>query len=350
MLRCTLALLGFAILTTVNAAERIELVAGSEQNVVNPFGIDFAADGAVYFVEFVGGERLKMIDAKGAVTTLAGTGKKGNSGDGGPGKDATFNGMHGLAVGSKGLVYLADTFNNRIRTFDPKTGRVEAFAGTGEKGFSGDDGPARDAKFGGPHSIAFDRKHETMYVADLDNRRIRAIDMKSGKVRTVAGNGKKGVPSEGLMATEEPLVDPRAVAAGAHDVYVLERGGHALRQIEAHAGRIFTMAGTGKAGSALGDGTAQKAMMNGPKHLCVDPRDESIVIADTENHRILRYTAAKGGRLEVIAGTGKKGKSLGDGDPRKCELIQPHGVAIHPKTGELYIADSGNDRILKVAR
>ena len=138
---------------------------------------------------------------------------KGDEGDGKPGEEARFNGMHSLAVGPDGNVYLADTWNNRVRVFDSKAGIVRAFAGTGEKGFSGDGGPADKARFGGCFCVAFDPPGKSLFITDLDNRRIRKVDMATKIVTTVAGNGQKGVPKDGEPAAKQPLVDPRAACA-----------------------------------------------------------------------------------------------------------------------------------------
>ncbi|QDU20242.1 NHL repeat-containing protein [Urbifossiella limnaea] len=337
-------------------AEKLVLVAGggkaddpvaTKSLLVQPFGVDFGADGTAFIVEMAKGERLRSLTPDGKLTTLAGTlGKKGHSGDGGPGERATFNGMHSLAVGPDGRVFLADTWNNCVRTFDPKTGTVAAFAGTGEKGFSGDGGPALKAKFGGCFCVSFDPAGTACYVTDLDNRRIRKIDVKTGVVSTVAGNGERGVPKDGEPAASQPLVDPRAHAVDrAGNLYILERGGHALRVVSPD-GRIRTVAGTGRAGSGVG--AALAAAMNGPKHLCID-RDGSVLIADTENHRIVRYLPAKR-ELELVAGTGRRGTAGVGGDPRAAEFNQPHGVIVHPRTGELYISDASNGRVLKIVR
>jgi DNA-binding beta-propeller fold protein YncE len=350
-------LLVSALLSASARADTITLVAGggdgpdgspaATAKLVAPFAVAFATDGGVYFVEMQTGERFRKVEPGGTVVTLAGTGLKGNAGDGGPGLKAAFNGMHCLAAGSDGLVYLADTWNNRIRRFDPKTGAVAAFAGTGVKGFAGDGGPALTAQFGAVYSVAFDPAGGMLVIADLDNRRVRAIDTASGNVRTVAGNGRKGVPADGGAATEQPLVDPRAAAVDADgNVYILERSGHALRVV-GRDGRVRTVAGTGKAGAAGVGGPALRAEMNGPKHLSID-RDGSVLIADTENHRILRYVPGDG-TLRLVAGTGKKGTAGLGGDPRQAELSQPHGVLAHPKTGDIYIADSSNNRILRIA-
>lgn len=328
-------------------AQKAILAHGSEEKLVTPFGVDFGPDGTVYLVEMVKGERLRKI-VNGTVVTVAGTQEKGSSGDGEKALNATFNGMHSLAVGPEGIVYLADTWNNRIRTFDPKNGTISKFAGTGEKGFSGDGGPADDAKFGGVFCVAFDAKKENLFVTDLDNRRIRKIEMKKRIVTTVAGNGQKGAPVDGAKATDQPLVDPRAAAVDSKgNLYILERGGHALRVVD-DKGAIRTVAGTGKAGGEGLGGPARSAAMNGPKHLCIDT-DDSVVIADTENHRIVRYVPTQG-TLVAVAGTGKKGAGGLDGSPLKVELSQPHGVTVQPKTGILFVTDSYNNRILKIVK
>ena len=216
------------ILTLLVAAHPGADTVASSSRAVTPsrrLRVDFDRDGNLYLCEMVG-QRVRKIDAKGVLTTIAGGGKKGNAGDDGPGPDAEFNGMHSLALAPDGTLYLADTWNNRVRKLDRKTGKIAAFAGSGDKGFAGDGGPAAKAKFGGVYCIALDPKGEQMYIADLDNRRIRGIDLKTGTVRTVAGNGKKGVPEDGAEATNSPLVDPPAVAAEANgNGYVLERAG-----------------------------------------------------------------------------------------------------------------------------
>ncbi len=335
-------------------ADKLVLVAGGgdgadgaparEAKLRTPFGVDFDRADNLFFVEFTG-QRVRKIDRKGIVTTIAGAGEKGNEGDGRPATEARFNSMHSLAVAPNGDIYLADTWNNRVRKIEARTGRIRAFAGSGEKGFAGDGGPAAEARFGGVYCVALDPKGEKLYLADLDNRRIRAVDLRSGMVQTVAGNGKKGVPPDGAEATKAPLVDPRAVAVDASgNIYILERSGHALRVVDT-SGHIRTVAGTGAKGASGDGGDALRATFNGPKHLCVDPAGD-VLIADTENHLIRKYLPREG-KVVRVAGTGRKGIGGLDGPPLKAELYQPHGVHVRAD-GTIYIADSSNDRILKI--
>ncbi len=332
---------------------RLTLVAGcggtvatSDPAIVSPFGVGFDSSGTLFFVEMTG-NRVRQLGREGSVITLAGSGREGSVGDGGPAAKAQLNGPHSLAVAGNGDLFVADTWNNRIRKIDARSGVITNFAGTGRKGFSGDGGPAAQAEFGGIYCLALDEANQTLALADLDNRRIRQIDLKTGVVSTVAGSGKKGVPKDGDDARQSPLVDPRAVALdGQGNLYILERSGHALRVVD-RSGKIRTLAGTGQPGGSGDGGDSRQARLNGPKHLCVSPRG-NVLIADTENHRIRLYDREKG-TIEPVAGTGRKGTAGLGGPARDAELSQPHGVTIGPG-GILFIADSSNDRILKLER
>jgi DNA-binding beta-propeller fold protein YncE len=337
------------------AAERIVLVAGggtdtnttapikaTEAKLDGPFGVDFDSAGNLYLVEMTG-HRVRKLDKNGLLTVVAGTGEKGLRD--GPGLKARFNGPHNLAI-LGGDVFLADTWNHCVRVLRTSDGTVNRPIGTGTKGFSGDGGPAGKAEFGGIYCVSVGGDQH-LYLADLDNRRIRAMNPNTGRVRTVAGNGNQGVPADGARATEAPLVDPRAVIADTQGrVYVLERGGHALRVVETD-GTIKTLAGTGEKGNAGDGGDARQAALNGPKHLCFD-LDGNLLIADTENH-VIRKLLLRENRIVRVAGTGSKGRRGVGGPPWEVELNQPHGVHVH-KDGTLYISDSSNHRVLKVVK
>jgi DNA-binding beta-propeller fold protein YncE len=289
------------------------------------------------FLVEIAGHRVLKVDGRGVLTRIAGTGAKGDRGDGGPALGAEFNGMHSLAVAQTGDIYVADTWNNRVRKIDRRAGTITAFAGTGKKGFAGDGGPAVQAQFGGIYCVALDPAGRRLYLTDLDNRRIRAVDLATGIVTTVAGNGQKGRPQDGSDARQAPLVDPRAaIADAAGNVYVLERGGNALRVVDP-AGKIRTLIGDGKGGLTL----------KGPKHLCMD-LEGNVIVADTENHRIVKYLVREG-KAVAVAGTGEKGTAGIGGPPDRVQLNQPHGVTMH-QSGTLYIVDSSNNRVLKIER
>jgi len=325
------------------AAESKVTVVTVDTKLAEPFGVDFDQSGTMYLIDYGSHRLIKVKDGRAEV--IAGNGQKGFAGDGGPAGKSRFNSPHNIAIGPGGGIYIADTVNCRVRKIDAKSGMISTFCGTGEKGFGGDGGAASAAEFGNIYCVAFDPKFEHMYLADLDNRRIRAIEMKSGVVSTVAGNGKKGVPADGADAKDQPLVDPRAVAAdGEGNVYVLERSGHALRAVDA-SGKIKTIAGTGKAGYSGDGGPAREAMMNGPKHLVVT-KSGDVLIADTENHVIRRYRVREG-TIELVAGTGKSGSGGVGGAADKCQLARPHGV-FERDDGLIFIADSENNRILQV--
>lgn len=342
----------------VTGADKVVIVAGGgdgpdgspavSAKLVQPFAMAFATDGSLLFVEMTGGERLRRVAPDGTLSTLAGTGQRGDSGDGGPAPRAKLNGPHDLLTLPDGSVLIADTFNHRVRRYDPVAKTLAAFAGTGKKGYAGDDGPATAAGFDQMYALALDRTRGLLYLCDLGNRRVRSVSLTTGVLRNHAGNGEKGEPKDGELATAQPLTDPRAIALDDNgNLYILERSGHRLRVVRPD-GTIKTVAGTGKAGRGGDGGPALRAAFNGPKYLAVD-RDGSVLIADTENHQIRRYVPGKE-MVELVAGSGKKGKAGVGGDPLKLELSQPHGVAVHPKTGETYIADSSNGRILKVVK
>jgi len=350
-------LLAYVCGGSLTLADQVILVVGgglagdgahaTEAKTLSPFGVAFDSVGNLYFVEYAG-QRLRRVDTKGIISTIGGTGQKGSSGDGGPAINAEMNDPHSLAVLPNGDVIVADTMNNRLTRIDRGNGLLRVIAGTGVKGFAGDGGPAIKAQFGNIYCAALNPQGERLYLADLDNRRVRMLDLQTGIVTTVAGNGKKGVPEDGADAVKSPLVDPRAVAVDAKgSIYILERGGHALRRVD-RRGKIYTIAGTGKAGATGDGGDARKATLNGPKHLCIDI-DGNIIVADTENH-LIRKVYPTEGKIVRIVGTGKKGSAGVGGPPLEVELNQPHGVYVHPTTGVLYIADSSNNRVLKVER
>jgi DNA-binding beta-propeller fold protein YncE len=329
-------------------AGKIVLVAGGDEDrtgipatrarLLEPFGVDFNSAGDMFIIEMASGNRLLRMDSRGILHHVAGQNPPGDSGDGGPAMTAKFNGPHNLAVLPDGNILVADTWNGRVRRVDIKAQTVSTLPGFNV--------PADRARTAGPYCIALNSTGTEVYIADL--RRIHAITVKTGASRVVAGNGDKGVPTDGALATEAPLFDPRAVAVDRKgNVYILERGGHALRVV-GRDGKIRTVVNSSGRKGADGDGgDALAATMNGPKHLCID-HDDNVIIADAENNLIRKYVPATG-KILRIAGTGKKGTAGLNGPPEQCELSRPHGVTIH-RDGTLFITDSYNNRILKIVQ
>lgn len=294
-----------------------------------PFGIEFGPQGERLIAEYIGG-RVFQLSPSGELEHLAGTGEKGYGGDGGPATEATFDAIHNLAVTPNGDIFLSDHVNHVVRRIDAKSGKISTFAGTGGRGFSGDGGPAAQAQFDVVMCVTLSPDGSQMIIADLGNRRIRSIDMTSGIVTTLAGNGEKGVPQDGQPALESPLIDPRAAAMDAEgNLYIVERNGHALRVVRP-SGLIETVAGTGKSGDK--DGPALEAQLAAPKHLDIDEAG-NVYIADDMNHTIRKYDPAKN-TLTTILGKGN------------FKLRRPHGVTV--RGGELYVVDSYHHRVLKM--
>lgn len=301
--------------------------------LTSPFGVDFSSNGDLWIVELEGG-RVHRLDTAGKLHHAGGDGTKSYKGDGGKLAGATFNGMHNCAVTPNGDLYIADSWNHCVRKVDAATEVISTIAGTGQKGFSGDGGPATMAMFDFVMCVTLNSTNDVLHIADLNNYRIRAVDLKSGLVTTVAGNGKKGVPKDGDVAVQCPLVDPRAVVQdGKGNVWILERGGHALRVV-LPVGTIQTVAGTGNKGFVDGPGLASQ--FGSPKHLCVDDAD-NIYIADDENAAI-RCIDARTHEVTTVLGQGQ-------GDTR-IRLSHPHGVTW--EQGWLYVVDMGNNRILRM--
>jgi len=338
------------------AAEKFTVIAGGGTAIDGgpatgvklnqPFCFHVMPDGSAWLAE-QDGNRVRRYGADGTLVTVVGTGEKGASGVPGPGTKALLNGPHHLLPLPDGRVLIADTYGRRTLQLDPKTGVVKLFAGTGETGYSGDGGPADQAKTSDAYSLALSKDQKTVFIADIQNRRVRAVDLTTGIIRTAVGNGGKTAPKDGEKADQCSLVDPRSVAVdGDGRLWILERNGHCLRVVDLD-GTIKTVVNTsGQKGNSGDGGDARQATMNGPKDLFID-RDGAVLIADCENHVIRRFDP-KSGIITRIAGTGKKGTGT-PGLPLETALDRPHGVHVGPD-GALYISDSSNHRVLKLVR
>jgi streptogramin lyase len=306
----------------------------------NPFGIVRGPDGAFYYCEYTG-QRIRRIGKDGTITTIAGTGQVGFTGDGGPALEATFNKPHELRFDTVGDLYIVDMVNHAVRKIDMKTGIITTIAGTGEPGYGGDGGPAVKAQFKQPHSIQFGPEGD-LYICDIGNHVIRKIDMKTATISTFAGTGKAGDTPDGSPIADTPLKGPRSLDFDREgNLWLATREGNQVFKFELKAGKIHHIAGTGKGGFTGHGGPALEATLSGPKGISVDASG-NVWLADCESHSI-RMIDAKSGRIELIAGTGKKGDGA-DGDPLKCEMGRPHGVYADADGG-IYIGDSEAHKI-----
>ena len=306
----------------------------------NPFGITRGPDGALWFCEY-GGQRVRKITADGKIHIVAGTGAKGYSGDGGPALRATFNLPHEIRFDRDGNFYIADMENSAIRKVDAKTGVITTFAGTGNPGYSGDGGPANAAQLRQPHSIQFDPAGD-LYICDIGNHVIRKVDMKTGIIRTFAGTGKAGPTPDGAPIAGTPLNGPRSMDFDAQgNLWLATREGNQVFQFDLRAGTIHHIAGNGKKGFTGNGGPAKDATLSGPKGIAVAP-DGNVYLADTESHSV-RMIDVKKGTLDIIAGTGERGDGP-EGTPLKCKMARPHGIFVD-KDGSIFIGDSEAHRV-----
>ena len=307
-----------------------------------PHGVAIDGDGNVFIAD-TDNHRIHKVDAaSGTISTIAGTGEEGYSGDGGSATQAQLRYPSGVTVDGAGNFYIADSGNNRIRKVSAFTGTISTIAGTGEQGYSGDGGPATQAQLGYSHGVTVDGAGN-LYIADSDNHRIRMVDAASGTISTIAGTGERDYGGDDGPATEAHLNHPRGVAVdGAGNLYIADGDNHRVRKVDAATGTISTLAGT----TAVGDGVpASSSQLVQTRSVAVDGTGH-VYIADIWSHSIRRVDAFTG-TISTFAGTGNRGYS-GDGGPaNEAQLSEPEAVAVD-SAGNLYIADSANQRIRRV--
>jgi len=305
-----------------------------------PFGVVVGPDGALYVCE-TKNHTVRRIDLKThEVTTVAGTGKAGYSGDGGPATNAQLFEPYEVRFDKQGNMFFVEMMNHIVRKVD-RNGTISTVAGTGEKGFSGDNGPATKAKFDRPHSIDFDAAGN-LYICDISNHRLRKVDAKTGVVTTILGNGeKKPLPANATLGAI-PVSGPRALFFDGESMWLALREGNAVYKIDLETEQITHIAGVGGKNGYGGDGgPARQARLAGPKGIAVDDHG-NVVIADTESHTI-RWIDAETQIITTLVGNGQKGDGP-DGTPSNCRLNRPHSVCFGPD-GEVYIGDSSNHRV-----
>jgi streptogramin lyase len=346
-------------LTQLAAAANITTVAGTgstaangdagealEINLSQPFGVEIGPGGALYITE-VGNHRVWRLEPQtNRLTVVAGNGRKGYSGDGGPATKAELNEPYEVRFDAAGHMYFVEMQNHLVRRVDAPSGVISTVAGTGQAGFGGDGGPAIKAQFRQPHSIALDGRGG-LYIADIGNHRIRRVDLNTGLVDTVAGTGERKLPQEGGEVRGTPVLGPRALFIDGRTMWVALREGHSVWHFSLDEGKWHHTAGTGERGFSGDGGAARAAKFDGPKGVAVGP-DRHVYVADTENQAIRRIDIVAG-RITTVAGAGPQANGFGgDGGPAtQGKMARPHGICVAPD-GRLYIGDTLNHRVRRV--
>jgi sugar lactone lactonase YvrE len=280
-------------------------------------------------------------DPSGALTRIAGTGTSGYAGDGGAALNAQLNAPNGVAVDTLGNLYIADSSNNVVRKVDG-SGNIVTVVGNGSYGYSGDGGVATSAQLADPYGVAVDTS-EDLYIADTYNNRIREVNA-AGTITTVAGTGSYGYSGDNGLAIGARLWFPNGVAVSAPgNLYIADTYNLRVRMVS-RSGTITTVAGTGSYGFSGDGGAATSARLAYPNGVGVDASG-NFYIGDTNNNRIRKVTAA--GIITTVAGNGSFGYTGDGGAATGTRLASPEGVAVDA-TGNLYITDSGNARVREV--
>ena len=330
--------------TGVSGLEPGEQVA-KQTPVGEPYGIAKGPDGALYICEIATHVVRRLDEATGRISVVAGNGKQGYAGDGGPATDAELNEPYEVRFDSVGNMFFVEMKNNIVRRVDAKSGIITTVAGTGKAGFSGDGGPATKATLSRPHSITLDNQGN-LYICDIGNHRVRVVNLKSGIVDTLAGTGERQPTPDGAPLKGTPLNGPRALDFdGKHSLYLALREGNTVHRIDLRKQTLHHLAGTGKQGFTGNGGPAKLATLSGPKGIAIGP-DGDVFLADTESHSI-RVIRAATGTLEVLVGDGKRGDGP-DGDPLKCRTARPHGVFVD-RQGNVYVGDSETHRVRRLS-
>jgi DNA-binding beta-propeller fold protein YncE len=309
-----------------------------------PFGVECGPDGALY-VTSVGQHRVLRLDLKTReLTSVAGSGKAGFAGDGGPATEALLNEPYEVRFGAEGhYMYFVEMKNALIRRVDLHTGTIATVAGKPGSGYGGDGGPAAEALFRQPHSIALDDR-QNLYVADIGNHRIRKIDAVTGLVTSIAGNGEKRLPVDGETAEGRPILGPRALSIVGRTMWIALREGNSIWRLELDTGVIRHVAGTGTSGFSGDGGRPLAATFAGPKGIAATS-DELVYVADSENQAV-RLIDTKADRIYTVAGGGPQARGFaGDGGAaRLAKFDRPHGICVAPD-GSVFLGDTNNHRV-----
>jgi streptogramin lyase len=306
----------------------------------NPYGLARGPEGGLYICD-MDNHVVRKITRDGIISTVAGTGNRGYSGDGGIATRAELNEPYEVRFDKQGNIFFVEMRNGVVRRVDAKTKIISTIAGTGKAGFSGDGGAATSATLNQPHSIQLDPIGD-LFICDIGNHRIRKVDMKTGTISTFAGTGERTAIRDGAKISGAPLNGPRAIDFDkVGNLWLALREGNWVYKFDLKAATIHHVAGTGQKGFTGNGGPAKQATLSGPKGLSIAPNG-SVYLTDTESHSI-RMIDLRRGTIELIAGTGERGDGP-DGDPLKCKLSRPHGVFVDAD-GKIFVGDSEAHRV-----
>ena len=307
-------------------------------NIGQPFGVEVGPRGAMYITEVENHRVIEYLPKTGKVRTVAGNGKKGLTRDGGLATEAALNEPYEVRFAANGDMYFVEMKNHMVRKVDAKTQVISTVAGTGERGFSGDDGPAMNARLNNPHSIALDNQGN-LYIADIGNHRIRKVDLASGMIQSIAGNNQRLRPQDGQLAKGNSILGPRALFYRDNILWIALREGHSVWKLDFSDGRLRHIAGTGAKGYSGDGGSPVQATFDGPKGIVVDEQGR-ILVVDTENHAIRMIDLVQS-KITTVAGNGHVGFSGDGGLAVEATMNRPHGIGIDLQ-GRVYVGDTNN--------
>lgn len=311
--------------------------AATAAQVNTPYGIATDAAGNVYFTD-CNNNRIRKINTAGIISTIAGRGVPGYTGDGGPATAAELLAPRGIAVDGGGNVYFSDYANQRVRKITP-AGIISTVAGDGTVGFGGDGGPATAAKLNYAWGVAVDGSGN-LYIADQNNCRIRKVNT-SGIISTIAGTGSCFIGGDGGPATAALVQFPVGVACdGSGNVYIADYGNNRIRKIDP-SGIISTIAGSPVYGFSGDGGPSTASQLYYPMAVAVDGAN-NVYISDVNNYRIRKINAS--GVISTLAGNGTMGYSGDGAPPVYAQINRPTGIAVN-NSGKVYITDNDNNRI-----
>ena len=317
----------------------------TETPINNPYGVVIGPGNDLYFCEVDTGRTRRLNLSNNRLTTIAGNGEKGFVTESRRPRETSFNAPHEIRWDEQGNLYIVERDSHSVRRIAAQSGLVTILAGNGEPGDGGDGRTAVLSQLNRPHSIAFD-SIGNLLICDIGNHRLRIVDRGTGIIRTLAGTGERVQTPDTGQLEGTPLLGPRSIDTDPNgNAYLVLREGNAIFQIDIQGNRLQRIAGTGEQGYTGDGGPATSCTFNGPKGIAYSRQDHSLYIVDTENH-VIRRMALATGIIDTVLGNGERGNGP-DGNPLNCKMDRPHGVCVHE--GLVYVTDSESHRVRAIS-